>query len=311
MEVQKRKLQEIAGSLLITIPKSWTRQYNLEKGNSVDVLLLDDGTLKIMPSFKEEHKEIKRAVIRHDRYVLRKFFREYLLGTHVIEIILTKPLSKAEREKITKFLKRLINVEIIEEGSKRIVIENLGTQKMPIRQAFSRMVFLTSSMFEDILNYMDEPDVLKTMNERDEVVDKFYFMVVANTRTFISKGYFILPERELTLLECLDYRLASEKVERVGDILKKMVPLLKKVKNKEVMKFGELVFEKYKKAVKSFLKKDLDTAVSLIDDAKEINAKAKRLKKKFERKKDVGAIEIVDYFLQIFEHGKDVGDLVR
>ena len=102
MKVEERKLQEIAGSLLATIPKSWTKQYNLKKGSKVSMILEDDGSLKVVPKFKET-KKIEKVGIKFDKYVIRKFFREYLLGKNIIEIFSDKPISQKQRENITNF----------------------------------------------------------------------------------------------------------------------------------------------------------------------------------------------------------------
>ncbi|MFQ6050998.1 MAG: AbrB/MazE/SpoVT family DNA-binding domain-containing protein [Candidatus Hydrothermarchaeota archaeon] len=304
MEIEKRKIQKIAGSYLITLPKSWVNQYNLKKGSEVWIRFENDGNLKILPRIEELSKK-EWSKIKYDRYIIRKISREYLFASDVIEIVSERDIGRKEREEIADFLKKLMNIEIIEEDSKRIVIENFGYRRMPMVQALRRMYLLTNNMLDDLIQKNKEG--LENMDERDNIVDKFYFMIVMHTRTYLEQGLYTLPEKELTLLRCLDFRLASEKIERIGDLLKKSAELYEQIDD-EILNVLIEIKEEYKKAFFSFLSEDFNKACELWDKKEGIRKKLIELEERFE---NVEKLKLIQNISQVYEHIVDIADLVR
>jgi len=50
-----RRLQVINDCVFVSLPKVWARAHKLERGNSINVLLLEDGSLKIsLPEVEDE-----------------------------------------------------------------------------------------------------------------------------------------------------------------------------------------------------------------------------------------------------------------
>jgi len=50
LEFGLRKVQIINGSQFVSLPRVWTRTNKIEKGDSVRIDLLEDGSLKILPN---------------------------------------------------------------------------------------------------------------------------------------------------------------------------------------------------------------------------------------------------------------------
>ena len=54
-----RKLQKIGGSLVVSLPKKWTENYNLNAGSPIGIEVRNDGTLSIMPTMEQENESIE------------------------------------------------------------------------------------------------------------------------------------------------------------------------------------------------------------------------------------------------------------
>ncbi|MBI5065939.1 AbrB/MazE/SpoVT family DNA-binding domain-containing protein [Candidatus Woesearchaeota archaeon] len=89
MKVIERSLQEIGQSLLVTLPKSWTKTLNLKKGSPIKMTISEAGNLLIAPEFvkKEEKKE---TTIPFDDFFSKRFFSAYFEGNEKITITFDK-----------------------------------------------------------------------------------------------------------------------------------------------------------------------------------------------------------------------------
>jgi antitoxin component of MazEF toxin-antitoxin module len=47
LDLGTRKIQAINGSAFVSLPRPWIQTYQLKKGDEVNIILQDDGTLKI------------------------------------------------------------------------------------------------------------------------------------------------------------------------------------------------------------------------------------------------------------------------
>ena len=279
MTISRRKLQEIKGSYLVTLPKGWVDNCKLSKGSEVSVQVKNQGSLEIFPEPVED-KEEKKVSIVFDDYVIRRLIRAYFAGNDVISVRLLKPVSKEQMKMFSAFVRKLMNVEIVEETSDRIVLQNFGYKTLDIKQSFKRMYFLVHAMFDDVVN-----GNFSALGERDELVDKFYLLVVMQVRTYLSKGYYISPD-SISLIRALDYRMVSEKMERIGDILKN----IEDVRHVDIYR---QVFEYFNKAVLCFIADDFE--------------KSCRLDPVYHGLRDKVELELRD----VLEYSKDISGLVR
>ena len=114
----ERKLQEISGSLLISLPKEWANSFHLHKGSKVKIITAKNGLITLSPLVVAEEKK-EDAVILYDKYFLRNFFRQYFLGHE--KIIVKFPVkNQDDRLRVYAHLKRFMNVQVIEEKEDQI-----------------------------------------------------------------------------------------------------------------------------------------------------------------------------------------------
>ncbi len=284
MEGEKRRLQELGGSLYVSLPSSWINQFNLVKGSQI-FISRDNGELKLFPINILEEPE-KVSTIHFTKGVFRSLIREYLLGVDIIRIKKDTPFSNSDRSQINSYVNNFLSLEIVEETSNMISIQNLKSD-IPILKLIHRMYYLTKSMLED-LNQNDK-EVLNSVVERDKLVGKFYFAIIMQERALLTKKW----SQEFSFVELLDLRLLIERIEQIGDDVKDLAAKLlakEKIKNEDVT----FLLQKYDQAFKSYINKDSSTASKFWDTEKE----------------DKKTLAYNDILLRIYSKIKDIADLV-
>ena len=271
MKIIERSLQEIGKSLLVTLPSGWTKSSGLKKGSKIKIMVNDTGSLSIAPEFTKQEKK-KETVIEYDESFKRRFFKEYFEGNEKISIKIEK-ISEKEKKQIYEFIKRFMNIQIIEENAGEIVLKCFRIDELSAVECLKRMYSLSLGMFEE-----------KTeLDEIRDAITRFYYLLVMQVRRFLSEGKFA-DENQISLLRAMDIRMVAEKIQRVAEILEK-----NRVSDKEIKEY-------YSKAFNYFIEENFEKSLALW---KEGNS----LIKKYEKKNN----EIS----QIIRFGKEISMLVR
>lgn len=302
MKKTERKLQQISGSLLISLPRPWVNQYNLKKGAKVEIGFKEDGTLILAPRIQDV-KQKTETIIVYDKLFMRKFFRDYLSGTDLIKIIFKEKISKNEKKKLYDFIQNsFMNVQIIEETPEKIVLQNFRLEGISIKSCFQRMNHITASMFEDILNNEKE-----STKEKEKNLTKFYYMAVRLIRQYLQEGEYV-QDTDMSLVKAMDYRLACEKIERLADELKFISG---KKSDKNILSFGSKIYKEYGVITSAFLNENFETAIELWGRFKQYKKDALNIEKNFMKKKDFESIKVLKAYLRVLEYIKDISNLVR
>ncbi|MHA2281822.1 MAG: AbrB/MazE/SpoVT family DNA-binding domain-containing protein [Promethearchaeota archaeon] len=218
MDLIYRKLQNLGGSLYVSLPKAWTNKYDLKEKSPVALELRDDGTLTILPKIEKPTEAFREEVVLEaDEYVIWELLKKSLAGLTNIVITSDKEINKPLRKNIRRYVNRLPNTEIIEETKHRMKIQNFGYKEVPTKKLIQRLLYLVANMFEDLRN-----DSLDDLYENFEQLRKFYFILVIHIRTYLRTGIYISSNSDFTPLEAMDYRMFCEKIEEIGEILGKI-----------------------------------------------------------------------------------------
>ncbi|MFX1384692.1 MAG: hypothetical protein ACFFBP_19875, partial [Promethearchaeota archaeon] len=90
-----RKLQNLGGSIFVSLPKVWTKNFGLKKESSVAIDIRPDGTLLISPKLKQEENELKNEIILNSsKYVAREMSKFILSGIETVIIRSDKEFDK-------------------------------------------------------------------------------------------------------------------------------------------------------------------------------------------------------------------------
>src|SRR3989344_103595 len=188
MKVIERSVQEIGKSLLITLPKAWTRLLKIRKGSVVKIMISEHGNLMIAPEFVEKGgakgaEEAKEAIIPFDGHFQRRFFREYYGGSEKIVLMAQQEMHEERRKELYSFLKRFMNVQIIDEAKNKVTIKCFKIEELSIEECLRRMHFLLLSMIDEALSNNDKVKI----EEMELTLTKFYYMLVMQVRRFLEE----------------------------------------------------------------------------------------------------------------------------
>jgi len=268
--LELRKLQQtggVDGTFLISLPKKWVTKRHLKRGDVLHIIERADGSLVLAPQV-ESINELTESTIPMEHNIRRGILTKYLLGYDKIKVTSNKRLSPEERENVMKIVRRLVGVEIVEESSTEIVLQALiAPTGVQIDQTLRRIYLLANKMHKDSFIAFFDNDIKLAQNviDRDDEVDRFYFLAVRQLRAVIQNPS--LSERmNVTPVECLDYRVLAKSLESLADraveIAEKVFSLesYKRADYKQIFEpfksLNEFVVKMHQQAFNAVLKKD-------------------------------------------------------
>ena len=219
-----RKVLEMGGgTVLISLPKAWAKRNGIVRGASVLVEEISPNRLIVSPMAREQ--DPKTAVIEYPRenlsHVINDITGAYLIGNNFIRIEGSETISREDREKVKAIIRRLVGLEIMDEDSKSLTLQFLPEPSaLDPEKIVRRMGSLTRGMLRDAREALvsQDPKMMSLIVERDDEVDRLYFLLVRAIRTATIDPE--LAERyELTPVECLDYRVLASFLEGLGDTI--------------------------------------------------------------------------------------------
>lgn len=210
------------GTILVSLPKGWVRRNGIKKGADISVEELSPRKILVSP-LGEREAEQKQTVIGYDGVDFSEVANDvtgaYLLGYDLISVAGQGGISREGRRVIKEAMERLVGLEILEEDSKKITLQFLlePTAITP-EKIVRRMSGLLDGMLKDTAEALSKRDrrLLALVSERDDEVDRLYFLLVRATRAAI-----VMPEVAerygLSPVDLLDYRVLATFLESVGD----------------------------------------------------------------------------------------------
>jgi phosphate uptake regulator len=221
-----RKVQKTGGnSFVVSLPKSWVNDVGLKKKDAVAVIVQPDSSLLIIPrrdirAAPKSEASIDAAQGLDKDVLLRQFISYYLAGYDTIRINLGKSdvsLRSFIREGIRR---KLVGVEIIEEGSAGILTQCLsGYVDLPLKKALERMSIIAAGMLTDAVTVLQTggKGLAEEVIQRDDEVDRFYHFLLRQLNIAVRDRSVIQEIGLASARDCLGYRLVAKSTERVAD----------------------------------------------------------------------------------------------
>ena len=275
--MELRKLQRTPdGTYLVTIPKAWAKRVGLEAGSVVSYEERQDGRLLLSPKIDEERAPLE-VVLDASPFVRREIIERYLLGYDIIRVQSKDNFSPEIRDEVRRTTKRLVGIEVLEEDSRMIVLQCLiEPSLLNPERILRRLEMLSMPMQLDAVQSFvsSNGELSKGVVERDEEVDRWYFLLVRLVRAAIADTY-LLEKIKVSSVDCLDYRLLASYIETFADysvtIAENTQMNVQLTKEEQMLldKIGLAVNAMYKDAVGSVLSRDLKLASSVAPQFKE------------------------------------------
>jgi phosphate uptake regulator len=184
-----RKVQKLGYStIVVSLPRSWVKDKNLKKGDSVIVRVDEDGNLRIEP-YEAEGEKRKReqfiidvSQINSPGLIKRILIGNYVLGhDNLVFINKGERLSPQVLKEIHEAINRLAAMEIVEQNLHKVVVQCfIDPTKFRLTGLIRRMYTLIFSMIEAIQVYLSDLDlnVLRQIVNMENEADRLYWLIV-------------------------------------------------------------------------------------------------------------------------------------
>jgi phosphate uptake regulator len=310
--MEYRKVQMIGDTYIISLPKEWAKHNGLKKGSLVALETGKGGKLIVYPFEKEEKRrevELCYPVASHTQ-LHNEITAAYLVGFDIIRVVGSERIDYKDREVIKELVRRFIGLEIVEEDANSITIQFLlQVETLDPKKMFKRMNLLTKGMYRDVITSLveNDPKLSKIVIERDDEVDRLYFLLVRLLRS-VAIDTSLAIKLDLSPIEYLDFRVAATLLENVGDYavdMAKVVLSEMRVNNKGVLlEIGRVLESIQENAVRAFLlrnRKDVEKILELygkLDERVKVSEEAN------------GSFEFHELIRKIAKCSIDLADLV-
>lgn len=285
LSVEVRKIQKTPdGTFFLTLPKGWASRFNLVKGSLIYIRERGDGCIVLDPQYAVDFAP--EVTIRGLGRIKEEIISHYLLGYEVI-VIEAGRFTSEDRERIRDIASSLIGVEVIEEEHDRMVLQcPMKASAFSPDKILRREYVLSSEMLKDALRSFTSFNIplAESVVERDEEVDRLYFLIVRLLRTLIMNPR-LSEKLDFSLIDCLDYRLIASLIEGIADqsvqIGRLTSRLHKHVAPPEIVSIfsevGDRIKESYEEAVKAVFSRTERTLIRATEKMREAELPLKRL----------------------------------
>jgi len=185
----RKAIQSNATTLLVSLPKKWVNQYNVKKGDEINIEK-KDGSLLITPTKQTKPKK-KTAYLSiksdYKQYIKLIITSTYRMGYDLVNIDFdTKKQFNTLQEVISE---RLIGYEITEKKQNRCKVESITEPPEDrIDVIVKRMFFIIKDTSDTILEFFKGgPNIdLKYLENQTYKIDQYSYFC---RRTLSKKGY--------------------------------------------------------------------------------------------------------------------------
>jgi phosphate uptake regulator len=280
----KRKVQFTGNSTyIVSLPIKWVRDIGLEAGGTLNLTTMPNKTLLI--SSDSNVHAIPRANIEYSHLVsvennFRILISYYLAGYDSIRLTSKTGFSAYDRKFIKDSVRqKMIGLELVEESRSELVYQCLlNYNDLPLGRVIKNMYGLVLSMLDDSMAALKDhnPEIADDVIQRDDDVDRFYFLSVRQLNTSIedielSEKIGIKYPRD-----CLGYRLITKSIERVGDhavrIAMNVLKMSTAVNSEDpIFKMAELSRKVFESSIDSMKQEDIQAINKIVVEAKKVS----------------------------------------
>ncbi|AAG18999.1 MULTISPECIES: phosphate uptake regulator PhoU [Halobacterium] len=217
--MERRKVQVTGGSTFtVSIPKDWARDHSVEAGDEVG-FHPDSGSLLLTPiDDTDTDKGTLTITDMHGEELMRAVMTMYVSGFDVLALE-AESIDPDQRRVIRDATQGLVGLEVLEETSQRVVIQDLlDSSELSIHNAVRRMHLIAVSMLEDAVTALAtrDPDIARDVTNRDDDVDRLWYVVSRIFRGALRSPT-VAQEIGITREVAFDYHSSARQLERVAD----------------------------------------------------------------------------------------------
>lgn len=316
-----RRLQKIGSSILVSLPKEWIEAHNLGKSAEVE-LETSDNTVSI--TVKEAERPSKEVVISYplpqEENIVADITGAYLLGYDIIRVKGKTSIPIEDREKIRNSMRRLVGMEIVEEDSSNVNMQFLlDAATLNPQKILKRISSISLGMFNDISLALSTGDKsnLQTLSNRDDEVDRQYFLLVRLIRSTINDKR-LASTFNLKNIDVIDYRIAANIMETSSDTLVEIANSISnsKLSKNELRKIYELTKDIeliHQKSIDAFIEQNRRLAIDAISTHRKFQKKISDIRSSIEQTNQlqIDLLDLIYMFEGVSKSWVDIADLVK
>ncbi|MFT4921627.1 MAG: phosphate uptake regulator [Haloarculaceae archaeon] len=277
-DMETRKVQVTGGSTYtVSLPKEWATDNDVSAGSIVQFHSEKD-LLLLSPKSEEDRVEGSLGIsgMDEDHELTRAVMTMYVSGFDVIKLESNRMTAK-QRRIIREATQGLVGLEVIEETSDRVVLQDLlDSSELSVHNAITRMRLVSLTMLEDAVEALvtDDDELAHDVKERDDDVDRLWYMVSRVFRT-VLRNPTAANEIGFPRDTCFDFQSGARQLERIADHATKIADLALEVEEipddaaDSLRTLQSEASEVPETAMDALLEEDSDTAVELANEARQ------------------------------------------
>jgi phosphate uptake regulator len=218
--METRKVQVTGGSTYtVSLPKEWATDNDVSAGSIVEFHSEED-LLLLSPREEEDRSEgtLDITGLAEDHELTRAVMTMYVSGFDIITLE-SQRITASQRRIIRDATQGLVGLEVIEETSDRVVLQDLlDSSELSVHNAITRMRLVSLTMLADAVDALieNDDDLAHDVMERDDDVDRLWYMVSRVFRTVLRNP---TAARDIGFPRetVFDYQSAARQLERIAD----------------------------------------------------------------------------------------------
>ncbi|MGC9180460.1 MAG: PhoU domain-containing protein [Vulcanisaeta sp.] len=281
-EPETRRVQLTGGAtLIVSLPKEWTRQVDLKPGDEVLVIPQPDLSLLVVPKKMVKAPLLESSInvtqdLSNIDHLERILLAHYLSGYDIFRLnfdIATLSLKKQVKDIVRR---KLTGVEIIEEGRNTLVIQNLvNVPDINIRDILVKLGKTVVGMIDDLRTPMENGDKSIAMDiiERDNEVDKFYWLLNRQLKRVLVSKHALSLSGIQDPRSIIEYAIINKSLERAADHAVKIAREVVNLGDKYVLIMPQELRQRFSELLSkdSMIMSNVGKAMTEKIDAREVN----------------------------------------
>jgi len=281
MEV--RKLQTTAaGTFIVTIPKDWVSKLGLEKGGLV-YMELEDGDIVVSPvntRAPPQSRPLQLDGSLDQKMLELSITASYIQGHDITEVISKEKILPEQKRWIREAVENLVGVEIAEEYSDRVVLQNLvDPLKFDLDRSMEKFSATSLAVLSDAIKALATQDKMLAQDafERGYQSTRLYRLLM-RLAIQVVRSRKLRDEMKVHDIEELVGRvMAIRELGRIAYYAMRVAQHVREVEKRPdsvtmatIEKMAKETAQMQERAFEAFMKKDLGLASSVIDRMDEV-----------------------------------------
>jgi phosphate uptake regulator len=284
--MDQRKIMSLGrSSLVISLPKHWTKLNELKQGDVVSLAIQRDRSLAIFPGAgsKKAAKEISLHIEPTEKAstIKRNIISIYLNGYTNIRLY-SKDIFPVFQQKAIRNIVQRLYMRIMDCDAKSMHIVSLMDEtKASVISGIQRMHILSNSMLQEVLSSLEtqDPELAKTSFQLEDDVNHFSYLILRTlTRATLEPEF--ANNLDVEISDCFDYQILVYRIKQVAnsasDIAKHIVMLSQqqlKISDHSIelmQQAGKDAHAIYNQAFKAYFSHSVNKAEELIERGKHV-----------------------------------------